>query len=122
MDSTPRLSGKQRAELRRRGQKLPVIVTIGQAGVTAGVGAALEQALFDHELVKVRVDTDDRDVYRRTVDRLATNHHAELVGKIGRTALLYRESPQVEESDVEQGRRGDRRPARSSGRTAVDHP
>jgi len=102
MDPTPRLSGKQRAALRRRGQKLTVIVTVGQAGVTAGVGEALEQALFDHELVKVRVDTDDRDDYHRAVDRLTADHHAELVGKIGRSALLYRERPK---EDEETGRR-----------------
>ncbi|MGD2063768.1 MAG: YhbY family RNA-binding protein [Nitrospirota bacterium] len=97
MDPTPHLSGKQRAELRRRGQQLPVIVTVGQAGVTAAVGEALEQALHDHELVKIRVSTDDRDDYRRAVDRLAADHRAELVGKIGRTALLYRERPEETE-------------------------
>jgi RNA-binding protein len=91
------LSSNHRAELRRRGHKLPVIVTVGQSGVTAGVGSALERALIDHELVKIRIATDDRDACQRTVDRLSVDHRAAVVGRIGRTALLFRERPAEEE-------------------------
>ena len=121
MNPTPRLSGKQRAALRRRGQKLPVIVTVGQAGVTAGVGDALEQALFDHELVKIRIDTDDRDEYRRAVDRLVADHQAELVGKIGRTALLYRERPQEDDGHARDGHNESKAPERLSRRIVANH-
>jgi len=95
------LSSKHRAELRRRGQKLPVIVTVGQSGVTAGVGVALERALWDHELVKIRIATDDRDACQRAVERLAMDHRAEVVGRIGRTALLFRERPAEAETGGE---------------------
>jgi len=57
---------------------------------------ALERALWDHELVKIRVATDDRDACQRAVDRLAVDHRAEVVGRIGRTALLFRERPPEE--------------------------
>jgi len=83
--------------MRRSGQRLPVIVTVGQAGVTAAVGAALEEALHDHELVKVRVATRDRERYRQVVDTLARDHAAAVVSRIGRTALLYREREEEEE-------------------------
>jgi len=87
----PELTSKERAALRRKGQTLPAIVTVGQAGVTAAVGAALEEALDDHELVKVRVATDDRDYCKAAVDSLSRDHAAAVVSRIGRTALLYRE-------------------------------
>ena len=90
------LTSKERAILRRKGQTLPAIVTVGQAGVTAAVGGALEQALDDHELVKVRVATDDRDRFKEAVETLARDHAAAVVSRIGRTALLYREREEEE--------------------------
>jgi len=92
----PVLTSKERAALRRKGQTLPAIVTVGQAGVTAAVGAALEEALDDHELVKVRVATDDRDQCKAAIERLALDHGAAVVNRIGRTALLYREREEEE--------------------------
>ncbi len=86
--------------MRRTGQRLPVIVTVGQAGVTAAVGAALEVALDDHELVKVRVATRDREHCRRVVDELARDHAAAVVSRIGRTALLYREREERDEAEA----------------------
>ncbi len=69
---------------------------VGQAGVTAAVGEALEEALDDHELVKVRIATDDRDYCKASVESLARDHAAAVVNRIGRTALLYRERPEEE--------------------------
>ncbi len=69
---------------------------VGQAGVTAAVGEALEEALEVHELVKVRIATDDRDYCKAAVDSLARDHAAAVVSRIGRTALLYRERPEEE--------------------------
>jgi len=86
-----------------------VIVTVGQAGVTASVGAALEQALDDHELVKVRVATDDRTICKAAVETLARDHAAALVGQIGRTALLYRERPEAPGADAEVTPKGGKR-------------
>lgn len=82
--------------MRQKGQRLPAIVMVGQAGVTAAVGGALEEALDVHELVKVRVATDDRDVCKAAVESLAGDHAAAVVSRIGRTALLYRKRPEEE--------------------------
>lgn len=103
------LTSKERAALRRKGQALPAIVTVGQAGVTATLGRALDEALDDHELVKVRVATDDRDYCKVTVEALARDHGAALVGHIGRTALLYRERPEeagAADDSTDHGRQG----------------
>ena len=91
------LTSKERAILRRKGQPLPAIVTVGQAGVTAAVGGALDAALDDHELVKVRVATDDREACKEAIDALARTCAAAVVSRIGRTALLYREREKEEE-------------------------
>ena len=72
------LDGKQRRKLRALGHHLAVVVQVGQEGVTAGVLAALEQALWDHELVKVK---------------LASGTGAEVAQVLGRTVLLYKPNP-----------------------------
>src|SRR5262249_41177875 len=55
------LDGKQRRKLRALGHHLGVVVQVGHEGVTAGVLAALEEALWDHELVKVKLASEYRD-------------------------------------------------------------
>lgn len=95
--------------MRQKGQRLPAIVMVGQAGVTAAVGGALEEALEVHELVKVRVATDDRDVCKAAVESLAGDHAAAVVSRIGRTALLYRKRPEEEGEAVGRRRRRGRR-------------
>ena len=52
------LTGKQRRALRALGHHLEPVVQVGHAGITDGVVAALEQALWDHELVKVKLGSE----------------------------------------------------------------
>jgi RNA-binding protein len=82
------LSGKQRRKLRALGHHLEVVVQVGQQGLTPGVLAAVEQALFDHELIKVRVPEgrERRDV----AEQLARETGAEVAQVLGRTALLFK--------------------------------
>ncbi|HSP20594.1 MAG TPA: YhbY family RNA-binding protein [Myxococcaceae bacterium] len=69
------------------------MVHVGQDGVTPGVVAALEQALWDHELVKVKLASDDRDSRRDQAGALATETGAQVAQVLGRTVLLYRPNP-----------------------------
>ena len=48
------MTSKTRAELRSQAQSLNPVVMVGHEGITDGVVAALDSALTDHELVKVR--------------------------------------------------------------------
>lgn len=88
------LSGKQRRKLRALGHHLQPSVQVGAQGVTAGVVAALEQALLDHELVKVKVPAEREEV----ASRLAAETGSEVAQVLGRTALLYKrrdEKPEI---------------------------
>ncbi|HET9551733.1 MAG TPA: YhbY family RNA-binding protein, partial [Anaeromyxobacteraceae bacterium] len=51
-------SGPLRKRLRAAGHHLSAIVQVGKEGVTEAVLRQLDQALADHELVKVRVGTE----------------------------------------------------------------
>lgn len=91
--SKTKLTPAQRSHLKSLGHHLQPIVTVGKEGITDGVVAALEQALFDHELVKVKVgksSTDDRyDVAGPLTERTGAHE----VGLIGKTLLLYKRHP-----------------------------
>ena len=83
------LTGKQRRQLRALGHHLSPVVLVGQAGVTDSVVAAVDQALYDHELIKVRIHEGPED-RKEAAAKLAESAKAELAQLIGRTALLFR--------------------------------
>jgi RNA-binding protein len=87
------LTGKQRRRLRALGHHLQPVVMVGQAGVTQAVIAAVDQALHDHELVKVKVHEgpDDR---HEAAERLAQATESEVAQLLGRTVLLFRKRPE----------------------------
>lgn len=87
------LTGNQRRYLRGLGHHLDPIVQVGHGGVTEGVVKALNVALHDHELVKVRLAqaVEDRDA---AAEQLAAGTGAELVQQLGRTVLLYKPRPE----------------------------
>jgi RNA-binding protein len=67
-------------------------VHVGEAGVTDSVIGALERALLDHELVKVRLQHPDDK--RAAARELAERAGAALCGLVGHTVILYRRHPE----------------------------
>jgi RNA-binding protein len=92
-----RLAGFQRRYLRGLANPRKALVQIGEGGLSEGILTALESALNDHELVKVRLrEPEDK---KATAAELAEKTGAELCGVVGHTVILYRphpESPQIE--------------------------
>jgi RNA-binding protein len=87
------LRGFQRRHLRAQAHALRPVVEIGQAGITDAVLTALERALVDHELVKVRLrDPDDK---KAMAAALAERTASELCGLVGHTVILYRPHPET---------------------------
>ncbi len=87
------LTGKQRRQLRALGHHLQVVVQVGQQGVTPAVIAAVEQALYDHELIKIKIAEGPLDRHE-AAELLAQETGAELAQLLGRTALLYKPHPE----------------------------
>jgi RNA-binding protein len=88
------LTGKQRRALRALGHHLKAVLQVGHAGVTPGLSAALEQALHDHELVKVRVLETAPESRTVVAAALAAATASEVAQVLGRTVLLYRPRPE----------------------------
>ena len=87
------MTSKQRAALRSQAQSLSPIVMVGHDGITGGVIDALDAALTDHELVKVRFQ-DFKEMVRELSVSLAEKTDSTLVSTTGFTAVFYRENPE----------------------------
>ena len=88
------LTGKQRRTLRALGHHLSAVVQVGHQGVTDALLAALEQALHDHELVKVRISENAPEPRAVVAEALANASASEVAQLLGRTVLLYRARPE----------------------------
>lgn len=84
------LNGKQRRQLRALGHHLTVVVQVGADGVSPGVVAAAEQALKDHELIKVKIAGEGREERVAAVEALAQGTKSEVAQMLGKTALLFK--------------------------------
>lgn len=84
------LSPAETKRLRRIGHELKPVVMTGGQGLTDAVVAEVDRALEDHELIKVRINGEDRDARAAEMALLAERTHAEKVQVIGKIVLLYR--------------------------------
>lgn len=91
--SAIKLAGFQRKYLRGLAHALSPVVLVGQEGLTDGVVAAVDAALADHELVKVRLRQPE-DKKGMAAD-LARRTSAALCGLVGHMVILYRPDPET---------------------------
>lgn len=84
------LTASQTRYLRGLAHPLKPVLMVGNNGITPGILKELEQALDDHELVKVRLDGADRAARAAAIGRLVQSSRAEPVQTIGHVAVLYR--------------------------------
>jgi RNA-binding protein len=81
------LTPKQRQFLKGLAHPLSPVVRVGKAGVSDAVVAETRKSLAAHELIKVRIDGEDRAAL---AEQLATATDAQVAATIGKTAVLYR--------------------------------
>ncbi len=84
------LTSSQIRYLRGLAHPLKPVLLMGGKGVTAGVLNELEQALDDHELIKVRRSGGDRVARAADLAKLVDSRHAEAVQTIAHIAVLFR--------------------------------
>ena len=85
------LTAKQRQFLKGLAHPLSPFVHIGRNGVTPAVVAETKRSLAAHELIKVRIDSDDGKQRKELAAKLASECDAHLAGTVGKIAILYRE-------------------------------
>jgi RNA-binding protein len=87
----PVLEGFQRKYLRGLVHGQHALVQVGHQGISNAVIDAIDDALLDHELIKVRMhEPEDK---KAMAAELAQRAGAALCGLIGHQAILYRRHP-----------------------------
>ncbi|MET1219897.1 MAG: ribosome assembly RNA-binding protein YhbY [Glaciecola sp.] len=91
------LSNKQKQYLKGLAHSLKPVIQLGGNGFTEGVLAEIENALAHHELIKVKVPTDDREEKKLIMDAIIRETAAAKLQVIGHTLIMYKpaEEPKI---------------------------
>lgn len=92
------LTNKQKQHLKGLAHSLKPVVLLGGNGLTEGVMAEIDAALAHHELIKVRVPSEDREEKNLIMDAIVRESGAVKVQTIGHMLVLYKQS---EEKKIE---------------------
>ena len=84
------LNPKQKAFLKGLAHPLQPTVRIGRGRLSPEVIEETRRTMTSHELIKVRIDVEDSSDRKELAAELAHQVGAELVGTIGKIAMLYR--------------------------------
>lgn len=87
------LTGKQKRHLRSLGNALSPVVRLGKSGIDDGVIAALDIALTQHELVKVKLGPETPEGKNDAAELLSKSTNSAIAQVMGGTILLYRRHP-----------------------------
>ena len=85
-----KISSRQRNKLRKEAHILKPVIMIGKNGVTQELIAAVDAALSDHELIKIKYQ-DFKEDRRALTGALSDSVKANVISVIGNIAILYRE-------------------------------
>jgi RNA-binding protein len=88
------LTPKMRQKLKAKAHQLKPVILIGNNGLSDAVNKEIDRALNDHELIKIRIQTSDKELRRELFKQLCEINHAELVQTIGLIGVIYRPNPE----------------------------
>jgi len=116
--------------LRAKAHHLQPVVTIGQHGLTPAVLHEIDLALTKHELIKVRVFSDEREQREAMLAQVCADMECAAVQHLGKVLVVWRPNPELQKpaprpakSASKPGAKpGAKRPkaARTGPRTPVD--
>lgn len=92
-EASPSLTGRSRRHLRGLAHTLKPLVFVGHQGPTPALAAAIDDALSDHELIKVKLQ-ENAPIDQRTLALwIHATTSAQVAQIIGRTCVAYRPDP-----------------------------
>lgn len=88
------LSIAQRRELKAQAHALNPVVMIGKSGLSSAVIEELDRGLTSHELMKIKVQVDDRVARNALFEEICEKLSAAAVQHIGKVFVIYRPKPE----------------------------
>ncbi|NDV63443.1 YhbY family RNA-binding protein [Puniceicoccales bacterium CK1056] len=92
MTSSLALSSAERKLYRGRAMNLKPAVMVGRSGATDTVIKAVDQALTQDGLIKIRLEAPDKPTRKQWLQTIAESTRSTVCGEVGHTASLYRPS------------------------------
>ena len=87
------MKGFQKQYLRGLAHAFKPVVMIGQKGINDSLLFAFEEALDDHELIKVKfIDFKEKEQKKALIAELENRTRAEAVGLTGHIAIFFRQN------------------------------
>ena len=83
----------EKKKFRARAHSLKPVIMIGQSGFTEAVLSEIEIALDNHELIKIKIQTDDREVRKQISSEICAKTGAVFIQSIGKIVVIYRKNP-----------------------------
>jgi RNA-binding protein len=107
------LTSGEHTRLKAHAHKLHPVVIVGGKGLTEAVLHAIDASLKSHELIKVKVASDDRAVRETVLADICAAVGASPVQHIGKILVLYRENPVLPVAPAPQPAPARAKPARA---------
>tara|TARA_R110000737_G_scaffold350171_1_gene388378 strand:+ start:663 stop:959 length:297 start_codon:yes stop_codon:yes gene_type:complete len=86
------LNKKQIQYLKGLAHSLKPVVLLGNNGLTEAVVAEIDFALNHHELIKIKIPTDDRETKALIVEAICRETNSTNVQVIGKTLVIFRQT------------------------------
>lgn len=89
------LTSKHRRELKALAHNINPVVIIGKTGLSDSINSELERGLSSHELIKVKIQIDDRETRKELFETICQQLDAAPVQQIGKILVIYRPKPET---------------------------
>jgi putative YhbY family RNA-binding protein len=110
------LTSAERSALRAQAHELSPVVMIGDAGLTEAIIKETENALTVHQLIKIRVFSDEKETRAGYAQNICDRLNAVLVQHIGKLLVIYRPSSRTPKKQTfAQSLMGDERGTKTKG-------
>ena len=94
------LTISEQRDLKARAHSLNPVVTIGNAGLSEAVMTEIAASLKTHELIKIRVMSNDRMLRETLHTTICTQLNAAAVQHIGKILVVYLPNPELNEIGI----------------------
>ena len=89
------LTPRERAHLKARAHALEPVVQTGGSGLTDRLVTEVDRALTAHELIKVKIGSDDRAERMTLGEELCDRTGAAPVHRVGKVLIMWRPRPET---------------------------
>lgn len=86
------MNPSERQVLKGKAHNLKPVILMGSKGLTQAVLDETDVALLTHELIKIKINGQEKDDRKLTATTICDKLHAELIQMIGSMAIIYRKN------------------------------